>query len=540
MKASVTRRQYYSSEVNTSVTVYAEPGYSDISLGGHISFFNYKLRSALLNTLDTTFFTQCNGIGVMAHTTAHQNNLNTTTAAGIGRTGFLVGVQTQDGVTTSATGGMVPTDFAVGSFFSLGSSGGGIGNSNTFRTTSCRFIEGGLVNVLVNNTGNPTEAVVDSVNIFMSGAGVTSALIKQQIGTAATGTTCRVTCGFTPDIIFAIGSRYAGSSGQGIATGFAMRTPGAGITSIQAQGSVARTEDTGSANMYQLNRVKDNRILAFAPTQSTFPVGQVELEVLQMTANGFVYAVRNVSVSAGQRFAFLCIKTDKRYYGSIFSTSTVTGAASINLGFTPCVVFGAVTGASLTTGTNYSARNEESNSWTFFAGTGGTNYSKNKYGVGTITTTSGSLVTTGTGTSFRSRMSEGDRIYDTSNTFIGTIAAINSNTNLTLTANAAAVVTNSNFYYTSPAQFSVVFGNEFGNTASQQYNGIFDQSLIIFTSTAATQSQLVTAAITAPTFNREPEILYNYSTATATGRWGYVIAFEGDNNGRRRGGSSDG
>ena len=537
MKASVTRRQYYSSEINTSVTVYAEPGYSDISLGGHISFFNYKLRSALLNTLDTTFFTQCNGIGVMAHTTAHQNNLNTTTAAGLGRTGFLVGAQTQDGLGTSATGGMVPTDFANGSFFALGSTGGGIGNSNTFRTLDCILINGGLVNRLANNTGNPTEAVVDSVNIFMSGAGVTSALIKQAIGTAAAGTTCVVTCGFTPDIIFAIGSRYAGSGGQGIASGFAMRTPGVGITSIQAQGSVGRTEDTGSANMYQLNRVKDNRILAFAPTQATFASNQNELEVLQMTANGFVYAVRNASATAGQRFAFLCIKTDKRYFGTTFSTNTATGAASINLGFTPCVVFGAATGATSATGTNvYSARNADSNSWTYFAGTGGTNYSKNKYGNGTITTTTASPVVTGTGTSFFSRMSEGDRIYDTTNTFIGTIAAINSNTNLTLTANTAAVVTGSNFYYTSPAQFSVVFGNEFGNTTSQQYNGIFDQSLIIFTSTAATQSQLVTAAITAPTFNREPEILYNYTTAAAAGRWGYVIAFEGDNNGRRRGG----
>lgn len=57
---------------------------------------------------------------------------------------------------------------------------------------------------------------------------------------------------------------------------------------------------------------------------------------------------------------------------------------------------------------------------------------------GTITTSTGSLTVTGTGTLFLTELSVGNIIKNTSNVVIGTIAAINSNTSLTLTSNAAS------------------------------------------------------------------------------------------------------
>ncbi len=57
---------------------------------------------------------------------------------------------------------------------------------------------------------------------------------------------------------------------------------------------------------------------------------------------------------------------------------------------------------------------------------------------GTITTSTGSVTVTGTGTLFLTELSVGNIIKNTSNVVIGTIAAINSNTSLTLTGNAAS------------------------------------------------------------------------------------------------------
>ena len=61
---------------------------------------------------------------------------------------------------------------------------------------------------------------------------------------------------------------------------------------------------------------------------------------------------------------------------------------------------------------------------------------------GTIAASASSVNVTGNGTAFLTELSVGNILKTTGNVVIGTIAAINSNTSLTLTANAAANYTN--------------------------------------------------------------------------------------------------
>ena len=57
---------------------------------------------------------------------------------------------------------------------------------------------------------------------------------------------------------------------------------------------------------------------------------------------------------------------------------------------------------------------------------------------GTITTATNSTTVTGAGTSFQTELSVGSIIKTTGNVTIGTVASIQSNTSLTLTANAVS------------------------------------------------------------------------------------------------------
>lgn len=514
MKASVVRRQYYGSDTGNTITVYAEPGFPEEVPKAYINLFN--MHAANLDSLDTTYDIHNQGVGF------HSPCIGTTGA-------FFTSVVSDAVGTSDNSGGTFSAASASGTFFCLGR-GASLGGSNLFRTLAVRGIPRGIVTTTSSTTGRqPDNVKVDQISIFMTGAGVTCARRESGVATAA-NTEVTIDVGFTPDIIIALGKRFPASNGIGFSYGFAERNPIIGSTAIRSQGSVGRIENTGTTTMFPMNRTSDNRILAFPPTNTTLTTVQNTIEVTRMTATGFVYTPRGANTQAGQTIAFLAIKTDKKFFGTVFSTNTTVSSQNFNLNFTPCVIFGAATGSTSALNITYSTlRSPDSDSWVFFAGTGGTNYSKNKYQNGTITTTLNSTAVSGTGTSFAAIMAEGDRIYTAAGVYIGDVNVINSNTSLVLKANTASVVTSSNYYTTSPVQFSLVQGNEHGNTASISYLGTFSKSLVVYQSTSGNQSVLVQSVIDASTFNRSRRAKIDYQTISSASRWGWVVAFEGDN-----------
>jgi len=519
MKASVTRRIYYSSEFTVAQTIssFAEPSFGLEVPKAFVNF--YGLHSANLNSLDTTTIYQNFGFGFCSPS--------------IGTTGVHYTSTNVDGVGTSNTGGSAQT--GTGTFFAFGDNGSSIGGSNICRTTAAFGIAGGMNTTFAaaSTGGTPPPSIrMDQIGIFMGGTGVTCSRVDR-VGAITTGTVVDAVVGFVPDIIIVMGKRYAGSTGQGIGIGFAMRNPAIGSTAILNQGSCSRTEADNQTVMWQSNRVSWDRAFTVAPTQSASGSPQASIEILRMNSDGFSYTSRDVSISAAQTISFLAIKTNRRFLGTTFSTSTTTGAAMINLGFTPSVIFGAAAGSSSASfGAVSRIASPDSDSWCLFAGIGGTAGSKNKYGRGTITTSTANPNVTGTGTSFFSTISEGDLIYSAAGTFLGNVGAVNSLTSLSFKANSAATVTGSNYYTISPAQFTMVFGNEHGNTTSNNYIGTFNQMFILYSSTQTTQSVLFGTTTQPSTFNRARRIDLNYATASSPARWGWLVAFENDNDGR--------
>ena len=212
------------------------------------------------------------------------------------------------------------------------------------------------------------------------------------------------------------------------------------------------------------------------------------------------------------------------------STSTATGTV-----FTkptsprgrPGAVFGTLVGAT-TSGTTANAT-PSSESYNVFAGTLGT--SPLYDGIGTIQTNTAGTAVTGTSTFFL-RLNPGDIIYDTTYTSIGTISSITSNTALTLSANASkTLAAGSAYVFTTYGQYTLSHGLRDGAAANTDIFQRASNSLNLTYSSTGTTSVLVDASLS--NFDTRPGYEFNYGTANATARLGWVASFYDTDRNRR-------
>lgn len=502
MKTCVVRRQFYTSEINTTVMIHAEPGFGTPKAA--ICYF--ATTNVGIDGYDTTSFQQGFGIGFMT---------------GTGTTAGAVANSTQQDAAassvtrTSSTSGIGPVSIT----------GAGAGNSNIWRTTGCRFVDAGMLITFVgSSTGGtpPPNQRLDVVTTFFTGSDLQVARFETAAATAiGIGITFNV--GFTPKLVIGIASRATSGAGGGFSFGFATRTPGTGTTQVASQGSCSQHFSTGVGSMYQ--RMRHSRYFAEQCPVDTNPTAvQIAWECVSFDSTGVRFVVRNASHPVGAVMGGIAMSFQGDYFGSSFSTRTTTGNKISNTGFPPQLVIGALSGA--TAANALSAESSpDSDSFSIFVGTGGTT-TKNRYGIGTMTVSSAATAVTGTGTSFISQIAQGNRIYNTSGTLIGTVGAVNSNISMTLSAGATAAMSSANFFIQAGSQHSVVYGNEFNSGDSIAYTGV-TRGLEIARSNGGVPSTWIEANFNP--FNRRPNMNLNYVTAVAAARFGWFLAFEDEN-----------
>ena len=481
----------------------AEPGFGTPKAA--ICYF--VTTNAGIDSFDTTTQQQSFGIGFMT---------------GTGTTAGAVASSTQQdrapaSVTrTSSTSGIGPV--------SIG--GAGLGNSFIWRTTGCRFVDTGMLITFVSSSAGgtpPPNQRLDVITTFFTGADLQVERFETAAArTAGVGITFNV--GFQPDVVIGIGSRAASAAGGGFSYGFATRIPGTGTTQVASQGSCSQHFSTGTDPVYQ--RMRHSRYFAEQCPVDTDPgLAQIAWECVSFDSTGFRLVVRNANHPVGAVVGGIAMKFQGKYFGSSFSTLSTTGNKKSVTNFTPQIVIGALSGA--TAANALSAESSpNSDSFSIFVGTGGTTI-KNRYGIGTMTVSSAATAVTGTGTSFRSQLSQGNRIYNTSGTLIGTVGAINSNTSMTLSAGATNAMSSDNFFIQAGSQHSIIYGNDFGNNAnSNAYTGV-TRGLEIARISGGVPSTWIEADFNP--FNRRPSFVLNYTTADATPRWGWFLALPDEN-----------
>lgn len=503
MRTCVVRRQFYTSEINLTVMIHAEPGFGTPKA----AICYYATTNAAIDSFDTTTRQQSFGIGFMT---------GTGTTAGV-----IVGSTQQDAVSTTVT--RTSNTSGAGPIFTQ--VGAGAGASNIWRTTGSRFVNGGmLITFQSGSTGStpPPNQRLDVVTTFFTGSDLQVERFETSVATA-TGIGITFNVGFRPKLVIGVAARAVSGAGQGFSYGFATRTPGTNTTTVASQGSCAQNFSNNTDPVYQ--RMRHSRYFAEqCPIEGSVAV-QIAWECVSFHSTGVRFVVRNASHPVNAFMGGIAMTFQGDYFGSSFSTLNTTGNKRSVTNFTPQIVIGALSGA--TAANALSAESSpNSDSFSIFVGTGGTT-TKNRYGIGTMTVSSSATAVTGTGTSFFSQLSQGNRIYNTSGTLIGSVGAVNSNTSMTLSAGATNAMSSANFFIQAGSQHSVIYGNEFGNSTNSNAYTAVTRGLEIARISGAAPATWVEANFNP--FNRRPSFVLNYTTADATPRFGWFLAIEDEN-----------
>lgn len=482
--------------------IHAEPGFGTPKAA--ICYF--VTTNAAIDSLDTTSFQQSFGIGFMT---------GTGTTAGV-----VVSSTQQDGSDPSIT--RTFNGSAGGPLFTQGA---GAGTSNIWRTTASSFVNGGMLLVFPNaSTGGtpPPDQRLDVITTFFTGSDLQVERFETSVATAiGIGITFNV--GFRPKLVIGVAARAVSGAGQGFSYGFATRTPGTGTTQVASQGSCAQHFSNGVGSMYQ--SMRHSRYFAEqCPVNTTPAAAQIAWECVSFDSTGVRFVVRNAAHTVNAFMGGIAMTFQGNYFGSSFSTLNTTGNKRSVTNFTPQIIIGSLTGATAANALT-SEISPDSDSFSVFVGTGGTT-AKNRYGIGTMTVSSTATAVTGTGTSFFSQLAQGNRIYNTSGTLIGSVGAINSNTSMTLSAGATNAMSSANFFIQAGSQHSVIYGNEFGNGSNFSYTGA-TRGLEIDRSSGGVPSTWIEANFNP--FNRRPSFVLNYVTAVATPRFGWFLAIQDEN-----------
>ena len=503
MRTCVVRRQFYTSEINLTVMIHAEPGFGTPKA----AICYYATTNADIDSFDTTTIQQSFGIGFMT---------GTGTTAGV-----IVGSTQADAVGATAT--RTSNTSGAGPIFTQGA---GAGTSNIWRTTGSRFVnEGMLITFAASSSPGgtpPPNQRLDVVTTFFTGSDLQVERFETSVATA-TGIGITFNVGFSPKLVIGVAARAVSGAGQGFSYGFATRTPGTGTTQVASQGSCAQNFSNNTDPVYQ--RMRHSRYFAEqCPIDTTPAAVQTAWECDSFNSTGVRFVVRNAAHTVNAFMGGIAMTFQGDYFGSSFSTLNTTGNKRSVTNFTPQIVIGALSGATAANALS-AALSPDSDSFSIFVGTGGTT-TKNRYGIGTMTVSSSATAVTGTGTSFFSQLAQGNRIYNTSGTLIGSVGAVNSNTSMTLSAGATNAMSSANFFIQAGSQHSVVYGNEFNSGDSIAYTGV-TRGLEIARSNGGVPSTWIEANFNP--FNRRPRMNLNYVTAVAAARFGWFLAIEDEN-----------
>jgi hypothetical protein len=259
-------------------------------------------------------------------------------------------------------------------------------------------------------------------------------------------------------------------------------------------------------------------------------VGPYTHTISGITTGGFTLTSSDSASGSNNNFIFLAIKGASPTHFALrdLSTSTATGNVFTGLGstgFVPKTLIGGAVNA--TTDNSRNNTSPSADSIQFF---GGNRSNDSLYfdGVGTISASTASATVTGTGTSFY-RYAPGFKLYNTSNSLIGTISTVGSQTSITLTANAAINVSaGSSFVYSNQGQYCISFGDEDAAGTSVVFSQMSGKLLALARSSGDTPSDIVEASLV--DFDTRPGYAINYTTADATARKGWILAFENTDN----------
>ena len=369
-----------------------------------------------------------------------------------------------------------------------------------------------------------TNGHIEAIITFFGGDDITVGIGTVPMAGTAGGTVTYSALNFQPDVI--IGASVISALNTGL-TNNCRISFGAATRSPLLQKSVYWHYENSSGSVDCMSVYDPNNLVTYSTSTG---VGPYNHTISGITTGGFTLTSSDSASGSNNNFIFLAIKGASPTHFALrdLNTSTATGEVFTSLGSTGFVpktlIGGAVNATADATRTNTSPG---ADSIQFF---GGNRSNDSLYfdGVGTISASTGSATVTGTGTSFY-RYAPGFKLYNHTNSLIGTVSTVGSQTSITLTANAAINASaGSTFVYSNQGQYCISFGDEDAAGTSVVFSQMSGSLLALARSSGDTPSDLVVASLV--DFDSRPGFSINYTTANATARKGWILAFENTDN----------
>jgi len=370
-----------------------------------------------------------------------------------------------------------------------------------------------------------TNGHLEAIITFFGGNDVTVGIGTVPMATTAGGTVTYSALNFRPDVI--IGATVISPLNTGL-TDDCRISFGAATRSPLAQKSVYWHYENGAD---PIDCMSVNAPSALVTYSTTTGVGPYTHTISGITTGGFTLTSSDAASGSNNNFIFLAIRgaSPEHFALTDLNTSTATGNVFTGLGstgFIPKTLIGAAVNA--TADNTRTTTSPGSDSIQFF---GGNRSNDSLYfdGVGAITASTASATVTGSGTSFY-RYAPGFKLYNHTNSLIGTISTVGSQTSITLTANAAINASaGSTFVYSDQGQHCISFGDEDGNNSNSfVFSQMSSRLIALSRSSGESPSDIVEASLV--DFDTRPGFTLNYTLANASARKGWILAFKNTDN----------
>jgi hypothetical protein len=369
-----------------------------------------------------------------------------------------------------------------------------------------------------------TNGHLEAIITFFGGDDITVGIGTVPMAGTAGGNVTYSALNFRPDVV--IGASVISALNTGL-TDDCRISFGAATRSPLSQKSVYWHYENSAGSVDCMSVYDPSDLVTYSTSTG---VGPYNHTISGITTGGFTLTSSDSASGSNNNFIFLAIKgaSPEHFALTDLNTSTSTGNVFTSLGstgFTPKTLIGAAVNA--TADGTRTTTSPGADSIQFF---GGNRSNDSLYfdGVGTISASTASATVTGTGTSFY-RYAPGFKLYNHTNSLIGTISTVGSQTSITLTANAAINASaGSTFVYSDQGQHCISFGDEDAAGTSVVFSQMSSKLISLARSSGDTPSDLVEASLV--DFDTRPGFTLNYTTANATARKGWILAFENTDN----------
>lgn len=497
MKTCVVRRRFYATEAdNTTVSVKLEP--------------NFGIPKGIV-----VFFTENNANTDAFDTSLEYKNLGIGFADGTNS--VCVNITCRDNVNTNDT---QRSHYGTRVINCVDSSRA----TQYYRVDTVAFSQD-QVDFTFTNASPQTDGHLETIIWAVTGDDVSVGVGYSSYNATSGGTRVYSGLSFQPDFVFTAGCYATLNQTQ---SADAIISFGAATRSPLSQASYSFWVDDGNAtrtNATWIGNTRINNYITATGTGISSTIGSFSSNGWTMTSNG-AHATDTV-------YNFFAIKSQSPSDFALlesFATYTGTGRTFVGLGttgFVPETILGCISEAS-TRNVIQTAAGSGTSGYNLFAGTA-TSYSKLYNGDGTITYSTASTTVTGTSSNFW-LFYPGVRLYTPNGLQIGQVSSVSSDTSLTLTANASLSGTDQSYTHSNFRQHCMSYTEKDNSTNATTSHTLISSDMFTIAHPNGTTLEAYLDTNTA-----SPGFFYNITKSPSSSEFGWVAAFKGQNENRRRG-----